>query len=123
MSNIPNHSPAPPLSRSRRTVLLLFAFTPFVGYTLLKIRQRNIEHRRRLEEEEGRRAWIQEQDVKGKLREVGRGVGVDADADADGARDGGIEGGRKSLGKAIGKEMARGERDLSVGVGRSGGGV
>ncbi len=61
MSNIPNHKPQPPIPRSRRVFLLVFAFSPVVGYALLKVRQNNIARQRRLDEEEGRRSWIEQQ--------------------------------------------------------------
>lgn len=71
MSNIPNHTPRPPLPRSRRVFLLVFAFSPVVGYTLLELRQNNIARQRRLEEEEGRRSWIEQQAEKEVLPQPG----------------------------------------------------
>ena len=84
MSNIPNHTTRPPLPPTRRLLLLVFAFSPVVGYTVLKYRNKSVANQRRLEEEEGRKSWIEHQDGQsketgrdsnGKSRDLGVGVG------------------------------------------------
>lgn len=65
-SNIPHNTPPPPIPRNRRLLLFSLALSPFVGYTVLKGRQNNMEQDRKFEEEEGRRRFIEMQSLQQK---------------------------------------------------------
>ena len=73
-SNIPHSSPPPPVPRTRRLLLLSLALSPFVGYTVLKVRQNKIEQDRKFEEEEGRRRFIEMQSLQ---QQDGKDLSVD----------------------------------------------